>query len=100
MESTTGSRHPDVVILDGAVWTGASGAPGVEAVALTGNRVSATGPNNEVRDLIGPGTEVISAGGNTVMPGIVATLTPCQLIVPWISLLSGWYPVSVAVTLR
>jgi predicted amidohydrolase YtcJ len=71
MESASGSRHPDVVILDGAVWTGVSGAPGVEAVALTGNRVSATGSNNEVRDLIGPGTEVISAGGKTVMPGIV-----------------------------
>lgn len=71
METASGPRHPDLVILDGAAWTGVNGAPSIEAVALTGNRISATGTNIEVRDLVGPGTEVISAGGNTVMPGIV-----------------------------
>jgi predicted amidohydrolase YtcJ len=71
MESASGSRIADVVILDGAVWPGRTGGARVQAVALTGNRVTAMGTNTEVREYVGPRTEVISAGGNTVMPGIV-----------------------------
>ena len=66
-----GTRRPDLVILDGAVWTGNAEQHGVEAVAISAGRITATGTTEQIRDLVGSATEVISAGGGTVMPGIV-----------------------------
>ena len=71
MDSVSGNRHPDVVIFDGAVWTGSIEDRGIQALAVSGGRITAMGTNAQMRDLVGPGTEVVSAGGNTVMPGIV-----------------------------
>ena len=71
MDSVSGNRHPDVVIFDGAVWTGSIEDRGIEALAVSGGRITAMGTNAQMRDLVGPGTEVVSADGNTVMPGIV-----------------------------
>jgi predicted amidohydrolase YtcJ len=47
----------------------------VEAVAVKGNRIVATGQTSEISRLVGDGTEVIDLGGKTVLPGLIDTHT-------------------------
>jgi predicted amidohydrolase YtcJ len=63
--------HVDTVIIGGKVLTQDAGQPLVEAVAIRGRHILATGSNSEIKDLAGPGTEVIDAGGMTVTPGFI-----------------------------
>lgn len=65
------TQHPDLIIRDGAVRTIDPGNPRAEAVAVTGDRITAVGTNADVASLAGPRTEIVSAAGNTVMPGVV-----------------------------
>ena len=65
------THHPDLIIRDGAVRTMDPAAPFAEAVAVTGDRITAVGSNADIAALAGPRTETVSAGGGTVMPGIV-----------------------------
>ena len=44
--------------------------PFVEAVAITGGKVSATGTNDEILRQRGPTTTVIDANGATAIPGL------------------------------
>ncbi|MGW1978184.1 amidohydrolase [Streptomyces sp. NPDC001889] len=64
---------PDLILLNGRVTTMA--APGrdaeVEAVAITGERIAATGSSGEIRDLAGPGTTVVDLAGRRVVPGLI-----------------------------
>src|SRR5687768_6029021 len=62
-------QAPDLILVDGKIFTGAAGRPFVEALAITGSRVSAAGSNAEIRRLAGPGTRRIDLGGRTVVPG-------------------------------
>jgi predicted amidohydrolase YtcJ len=48
-----------------------AGQPRAEAVALAAGRIVAVGTNAEVEVLAGPGTQVIDAGGRTLLPGFV-----------------------------
>jgi len=76
-EPTTPSAKPkaDIIFIHGNVYTGVGGtaqfgASGrVEAIAVRGERVLATGTNDEVLKLKGPQTQVIDIGGHFVMPG-------------------------------
>lgn len=43
--------------------------PRAEAVAITGNRISAVGTNSEIRKLIQPDTKIVDAKGKLVIPG-------------------------------
>ena len=48
-----------------------NGAPSfVEAIAISGGRITATGPNEEILRLRGPATRVIDGGRRTVIPGL------------------------------
>ena len=59
----------DLLLLDGEILT--MGAPAVvEALAIGGDRVVATGSSEEVRRLAGPATRVINLAGRTVIPGL------------------------------
>jgi predicted amidohydrolase YtcJ len=55
-----------MVILNGRVWPG---KPGRIAVAIAGDRIVATGLIRDVRNLAGPATRVVDAGGGLVLPG-------------------------------
>lgn len=59
----------DVVFMGGSVY-----APGTEGsrragVAVRGGRIAAVGPDDVVRELAGPGTDVVDLAGGLVMPG-------------------------------
>ena len=61
----------DLAIVGGEVHTVDPAAPRAEAVAVTAGRIAAVGADDEVRDLIGPGTRVIEARGASVLPGFI-----------------------------
>ncbi|EST35789.1 amidohydrolase [Streptomyces roseochromogenus] len=61
--------HADLLFTDGPVLT--SGGPEgrtATAVAVTGGRITAVG-GDELRDLAGPGTEVVDLAGRLLLPG-------------------------------
>jgi hypothetical protein len=65
----------DLVLLNGFVWTGESGRPWAEAVAVQGAKILAVGANTEIRHLIGKKTRVLDAAGAAVLPGFIDSHT-------------------------
>lgn len=61
--------HPDFVFRNGRVFTGDPNRSFVEAVAITGDRVSAVGDTDEIDLVVGAGTEVINLDGRLATPG-------------------------------
>ncbi len=59
----------DVVFVNGPVFTGDAAPRFARAVAVTGERIVAVGHESDVRELIGPGTEVVDLAGRMVCPG-------------------------------
>ncbi|PYB69697.1 amidohydrolase [Rhizobium wuzhouense] len=59
----------DIIIHNATVLTMDDDRPRTEAVALTGNRVTAVGSNAEILALAGPQTRIVDANGATVLPG-------------------------------
>jgi hypothetical protein len=64
---------PDLVLVNGKVYTVDDGQPRAEAVAVKDGRFVAVGTSDDVRNLIDAGTEVIDAAGMTVTPGFIDT---------------------------
>ena len=60
---------PDLVLVNGRVYTVDEAQPWVEAVAVTGDRISQVGTTADIRAMAGPGTRVIDLGGAFVSPG-------------------------------
>ena len=60
-----------MIITGAKVLTMDAGAPRAEAVALAAGRILAVGSAAEVMALAGPETQVIEAGGRTLLPGFV-----------------------------
>ncbi len=60
--------HADLVFTGGPVFTADSVRSRASAVAVSGGRIVAVG-HNEVRELIGPATEVVDLGGRMLVPG-------------------------------
>ncbi|MFG1944120.1 amidohydrolase family protein [Nonomuraea sp. NPDC048826] len=75
------SRHAaaDVVILDAQVITMAPERPHATALAITGGKISHVGDRAEAEARIGPGTDVIEAGGRVACPGFVDIHTHTDL---------------------
>jgi predicted amidohydrolase YtcJ len=61
----------ELVILGARVHTLCASRPQASAVAISGGMVCAVGEDDEVRDTIGPRTEVLDGAGLTVVPGLV-----------------------------
>ena len=61
--------YADCVLLNGNVITIDSKRPRVEAIAIRDSRLLQVGTNEEVKEMIGQGTEVKDLGGMTVVPG-------------------------------
>ncbi len=66
---TAGSPKADLVLTNGIVYTAQGKPASVEAVAVTGARVSAVGTSAALTKLVGPKTRVIDLKGRTVVPG-------------------------------
>ncbi|WP_084516404.1 amidohydrolase [Microtetraspora niveoalba] len=66
-------RHPDVILVNGLVTT-MSESPEVpaevQAVAVSGDRITAVGDTAEIEALAGPGTVRVDVGGRRVIPGL------------------------------
>jgi predicted amidohydrolase YtcJ len=70
------SAGPADLVLQGAtVWTGVSGAPLAEAVAIKGGRIQVVGTAADVRAFIGPETDIVELAGGMVLPGFIDSHT-------------------------
>ncbi len=65
------SRAPDLLILNGSLCTFDGTDDTADALAVTGNRISAVGHGAELRALAGPSTRILDAAGATVLPGFI-----------------------------
>ncbi|MFH8576295.1 amidohydrolase [Streptomyces zaomyceticus] len=61
-------RHADLVFTGGPVLTMDPARTRASSLAVTGERIAAVG-HDEVRELIGPRTEVVDLGGRLLLPG-------------------------------
>jgi predicted amidohydrolase YtcJ len=73
--SSTQADPPDLVLLDGVVWTGASTPSRAEAIAVRDRRIQAVGSTADIRRMMGPETEVVELAGRMVTPGFVDSHT-------------------------
>lgn len=64
-----GIPPPDLLLVNGKVWTVNRAKPEVQALAVRSGRIIALGRSAEVRRLAGPRTRVIDLGGARVVPG-------------------------------
>jgi len=72
-------RPADLVLLNGRVHTQDAGRRVVQAVAVRGNIISATGTTAEIQANVGPETRVIDLAGRVVLPGFIDAHThPAQ----------------------
>ena len=62
---------PDVIVINGDVYTVDPDAPRVQAFAVEDGKFTAIGSNAEIQAMANADTKVIDAGGNTVLPGII-----------------------------
>lgn len=61
---------PRLILFNGKIFTSDAAHPYVQALAIRGERIVATGDNGKIRKLAGPQTKQIDLGGRTVIPGI------------------------------
>lgn len=63
------AAHADLVLRNGKVVTMDSRTPQGQAVAITGDRITAVGSNAEIQRYVGPATKVIDLHGHLAIPG-------------------------------
>ena len=71
--SSDDPRQPDLALVNGRVYTVDDELPQAEAFAVKHGRFIAVGTSDDIRNIVGPGTEVIDAEGMTVTPGFIDT---------------------------
>src|SRR5688572_4810208 len=69
--STTVSLAPSLAIVNARVWTADPRRPWADAVAITGERITAVGSSAEIRKLARPTTRVVDAEGKMLVPGFI-----------------------------
>jgi predicted amidohydrolase YtcJ len=60
---------PELVLVNGKVFTSDAANPWAQALAVRGNRIAAVGSSDEIRALARPATRVIDLNGRVVVPG-------------------------------
>src|SRR5690242_11081920 len=65
----TFAQAPDIILTNGKIFTSNSKQLYVEAIAIKGNKVLATGNNDAISKLAGKTTQKINLDGKTVVPG-------------------------------
>ena len=68
--ATAQSPAPDLILLNGKIFTSNAAQLYVEAVAIRGDRIVAIGESAKIKSLAGPVTKSVDLGGRTVIPGI------------------------------
>jgi hypothetical protein len=63
-------QPPDLILLNGQIFTSNAAQPYVQALAIRGERILATGDSAKIKALAGPHTRLIDLAGRTVIPGI------------------------------
>lgn len=61
---------PDLIVHNARVWTGDAGQPRATAFAVVNGRFGQVGEDDAVRALRGDKTQVVDAGGQSVIPGL------------------------------
>jgi predicted amidohydrolase YtcJ len=69
--SSPSAAEPDLVLVNGRVYTSDAAQPRVEAFAVKNGRFLAAGSTSEVKNLAARRTQVIDAEGMTVTPGFI-----------------------------
>lgn len=62
--------NPDLILYNARIFTSSSKTPYVQALAIRGERITATGESAKIKSLAGSHTTEIDLGGRTVIPGI------------------------------
>ena len=62
---------PDLVLVNGKVFTADATRPYAAALGVEAGRISAVGTTDEIRALAGPLTRIIDVGGRLVTPGLI-----------------------------
>ena len=70
ISGTVHAQKADIIIINGKITTLDDNNSEVQAVAITGNKVTLTGTNAQVIKLKGKQTKVIDAKGSRVIPGL------------------------------
>jgi predicted amidohydrolase YtcJ len=69
-QSAAQQQPPDLILFNGQIFTGDAEHPYVQALAISGERILATGDSAKIKALAGPQTRQINLAGRTVIPGI------------------------------
>ncbi|MCY3845811.1 MAG: amidohydrolase family protein, partial [Acidobacteria bacterium] len=72
-EPAGGAGPADLAVVNARVYTVDDAQPRAQAFAVRGDRFAAVGSTDDVRNLVGPATDVIDAAGMTVTPGFIDT---------------------------
>ncbi len=70
LAQTRPSNAPDLILLNGKIFTSDAAHPYVQALAIHGERIIAVGDAAQIQTLAGSHTKRIDLGGRTVIPGI------------------------------
>lgn len=62
---------PDLAVVNARVYTVDAALPRAEAFAAKNGRITAVGSTGDIRNLVTRGTQVLDAGGMTVVPGFI-----------------------------
>lgn len=65
------ARGPDLIVINAEVRTVDSTKPKTQAFAISGGKFVAVGSSGEIQDLARANTDVIDAGGVTIIPGLI-----------------------------
>lgn len=68
--ATAQEAPPDTILFNGKIFTGVASVPYVEALAIRGERILATGDTKTIQAMAGPKTKVVDLHGRTAIPGI------------------------------
>jgi predicted amidohydrolase YtcJ len=69
--AATRTAGPDLLVVNGTVYTSDPALPRAEAFAVRDGRFTAVGSTSDIRNLAVPGTEIIDAQRMTVTPGFI-----------------------------
>jgi len=64
------SVAPDLVITNAKIFTADPNAPWAQAIAITGDHISAVGTSDQVKSIATDATKIIDAKGSVIIPGI------------------------------
>jgi len=65
----------DLVVVGGQIWTADDARPWAEGVSVSDGVIEAVGPEEQIRERIGPATRVVELDGRFAMPGFIDTHT-------------------------